>query len=68
MTRFDKEKTADFKEAIERYAERLAIRQREIVEAWKRFVDILEKGTKTSTSSEEQGQNEAQEQVHKNQQ
>ena len=46
MIRFDKEKTADFKEAIEKYSERLAIRQREIVEAWKRFVDMLETGIK----------------------
>lgn len=46
MVRFDKEKTADFKDAIEKYSERLAIRQREIVEAWKRFVETLESGIK----------------------
>lgn len=46
MIRFDKEKTADFKEAIEKYSERLAIRQREIVEAWRRFVETLEQGIK----------------------
>jgi len=46
MIRFDKEKTADFKEAIEKYSERLAIRQREIVEAWRRFVETLETGIK----------------------
>lgn len=46
MLRFDKEKTADFKDAIEKYSERLAIRQREIVDAWKRFVETLESGIK----------------------
>ena len=47
MVRFDKEKTVDFKEAIEKYSERLAIRQREIVEAWRRFVETLENGIKS---------------------
>lgn len=54
MVRFDKEKTADFKDAIEKYSERLAIRQREIVEAWRRFVETLENGIKGNKKEEDE--------------
>lgn len=60
MVRFDKEKTTDFKEAIEKYSERLAIRQREIVEAWKRFVQTLETGMKGNKAEQaDAGSNKA---------
>jgi sorting nexin-1/2 len=66
MVRFDKEKTADFKDAIEKYSERLAIRQREIVDAWRRFVETLESGIKGNKNEQQQQQQHVNHAVHQN--
>ncbi|KAM0787508.1 hypothetical protein ACM66B_003580 [Microbotryomycetes sp. NB124-2] len=41
MVRFDKEKVDDFKRALEDYVDGMAMRQREVVEAWQAYHDML---------------------------
>ncbi|BGP16058.1 Vacuolar protein sorting-associated protein vps5 [Rhodosporidiobolus nylandii] len=43
MARVDKEKVDDFKKALEEYADSLAARQRQVVEAWQQYQDLLVK-------------------------
>ncbi|KAK4051243.1 Vacuolar protein sorting-associated protein vps5 [Microbotryomycetes sp. JL201] len=41
MARFDKEKVDDFKRALEDYVDGMALRQREVVEVWQAYHDML---------------------------
>ncbi|KAK4056043.1 Vacuolar protein sorting-associated protein vps5 [Microbotryomycetes sp. JL221] len=41
MARFDQEKVQDLKRALEEFVDGMAIRQREIVEAWQAYHDLL---------------------------
>ena len=50
MARFDKEKVDDFKRAVEDYAEGLARRQREVVNVWQAYTDLLMKATGTNST------------------
>ncbi|GAA6002479.1 hypothetical protein JCM10207_001143 [Rhodosporidiobolus poonsookiae] len=51
MARFDKEKVDDFKKALEDYAESLAARQRQVVEAWQQYHDLLVKAVEANSSA-----------------
>ncbi|BGP48060.1 Vacuolar protein sorting-associated protein vps5 [Rhodotorula kratochvilovae] len=51
MARFDKEKVDDFKKALEDYADSLAARQREVVETWQQYHDLLAKAVEANKAA-----------------
>ncbi|GAA6002156.1 uncharacterized protein JCM10292_000783 [Rhodotorula paludigena] len=51
MARFDKEKVEDFKRALEEYADSLAARQREVVQGWQDYHDLLVQAVETNKAS-----------------
>jgi sorting nexin-1/2 len=54
--KFEAEKVADFKRAIEQYAKGLVERQKEVVEGWKKYVSLLEGGLGKRNSVTGEGQ------------
>ncbi|GAA5857520.1 hypothetical protein JCM8547_009316 [Rhodosporidiobolus lusitaniae] len=52
MARVDKEKVDEFKKALEDYADGLAARQRQVVEAWQQYHDMLAKAVEANNAVE----------------
>ncbi|GAA6048267.1 hypothetical protein JCM3770_006512 [Rhodotorula araucariae] len=61
MVRFDKEKVDDFKKALEDYADSLAARQREVVETWQQYHDLLAKAVEANKAAAATAQDAARE-------